>query len=249
MRSEATAPGVEDCGLCLLDIVKHAVKTVINTLDENDRLSLVSYSNNASVVFGLMSMNNTGKENAVTLLEQLTPGGMTNLWDGLHTGLEILKNRAVLNASSVRNNSALLLLTDGEPNIEPPRGHLPMLKRYKDSCDGRFPGVISTFGFGYSLDSVLLRKIAYDGGGMYAFIPDSGFVGTAFVNSLANMLSTVTTDAELVLTLDPNSKARCVVYLAQCDLKCLSRNALYLKTSILCIVFFCSLHRVTSMHY
>ena len=209
MGGDATAQGVEYSGLTLLDIVKHAVKTVISTLNENDRLSIVSYSNSATVIFDLMAMNLVGKENAITLLDQLTPGGMTNLWDGLHTGLQILRNKSIPSGNSNNgNNSALLLLTDGEPNIEPPRGHLPMLKRYKDSLEGRFPGVISTFGFGYSLDSVLLRKIATEGGGMYSFIPDSGFVGTAFVNALANILSTVTADASLLLNFNPVSGAR-----------------------------------------
>ena len=213
MGSDATAQGVEYSGLSLLDIVKHAVKTVISTCNENDRLSIVSYSNNATVIFELMAMNVIGKENAISLLDNLKPGGMTNLWDGLHTGLEVLKNRTKNNNndidnSNLSNNAALLLLTDGEPNVEPPRGHIPMLKRYKEAVGGRYPGVISTFGFGYCLDSTLLRQIATEGGGMHSFIPDSGFVGTAFVNSLANILSTVTANCQLVLTLDPLSGHR-----------------------------------------
>jgi hypothetical protein len=43
------------------------------------------------------------------------------------------------------------------------------------------------------IQSTLLRDIAIIGGGMYAFIPDSGFVGTAFVNALANQLATMGT--------------------------------------------------------
>jgi len=65
-----------------------------------------------------------------------------------------------------------------------------MMVRYKESNGGSYPGIISTFGFGYNMDSPLLRAISQEGGGMYSFIPDSGFVGTTFVNSLANMLVT-----------------------------------------------------------
>jgi hypothetical protein len=79
--------------------------------------------------------------------------------------------------------SAILLLTDGLPNVEPPRGTLPMLKRYKEQ-NGIPCASIGTFGFGYSLDSALLEGIAKEGNGMYAFIPDASFVGTAFVNSV-----------------------------------------------------------------
>ena len=79
--------------------------------------------------------------------------------------------------------SAILLLTDGLPNVEPPRGTLPMLKRYKEQ-NGIPCAAIGTFGFGYSLDSALLEGIAKEGNGMYAFIPDASFVGTAFVNAV-----------------------------------------------------------------
>ena len=71
-------------------------------------------------------MNASGKSQATTKTTCLEPGGMTNLWDGLHKGLEVLSNRST---ASRRPSSAVFLLTDGEPNIEPPRGHIPMLQR------------------------------------------------------------------------------------------------------------------------
>jgi Mg-chelatase subunit ChlD len=205
MGNEATTKGVESSGLCLLDIVKHAVKTIISVLDDRDRLSLVSFSNAANKIFDLMTMDAVGKENALNLLEKLEPGGMTNLWDGVQMGMNILKSRVLPGGSKFGNNASVLLLTDGEPNIEPPRGFLPMMKRYAAQNGGRYPGIIGMFGFGYNLDSDLLRKMATEGGGMYAFIPDSGFVGTAFVNALANILSTVTLDAELTLEYDEDN--------------------------------------------
>lgn len=76
------------------------------------------------------------------------------------------------------------------PNVPPPRGHEAMLQRHLDQ-NGSRPGLpmVSTFGFGYSLDSRLLANLAAIGGGAYAFIPDAGFVGTVFVNALANALA------------------------------------------------------------
>ena len=80
-------------------------------------------------------------------------------------------------------NRSLFLLTDGLPNVIPPSGHIPMLKNYKDKHD--LPCSVGTFGFGYSLDSQLLHDLSVEGNGMYAFIPDSSFVGTTFVNRLS----------------------------------------------------------------
>ncbi len=74
-----------------------------------------------------------------------------------------------------------------------------MLTRYADGNGGKLPGIISCFGFGYSLDSDLLRQISARGGGMYSFIP-----GTAFVNSLANTLVTYANEGSLSLELAPH---------------------------------------------
>ena len=59
--------------------------------------------------------------------------------------------------------------------------------------------MISTFGFGYNLKSDLLVDIATEGTGTYSFIPDSGFVGTVFVNALANTLTTCADNVSLAI--------------------------------------------------
>lgn len=198
MSNLVTAKGAENSGLCILDIVKHAVKTIIQTLGDKDRLAIVKYSDDATVVQELICMSDHGKRQAEDRLMSLVPGGMTNLWDGLHTAMEVLKARSDISVGpTILKNAAIMLLTDGEPNIEPPRGHIPMLKRYAEGNGGKLPGIISTFGFGYNLDSPLLTQIANVAGGMYAFIPDSGMVGTAFVNSLGNILVTYATGGKL----------------------------------------------------
>jgi hypothetical protein len=56
MQSAAPAPSKpgekddeEDSGLSVLDLVKHAARTIIETLDSNDRLGIVSFSGRAMV--------------------------------------------------------------------------------------------------------------------------------------------------------------------------------------------------------
>ena len=186
-------------GLSLLDIVKHAVKTIIHTLTPNDRLSVVTYSSRATLIFGLTPMDADGKKMAEAKLEELRPGGQTNLWDGLHMGLETVRTTA-----DSGRLAAVLILTDGMPNIAPPRGHIPMLRQYKDE-HANLNCTINSFGFGYQLDSKLLSDVAIEGDGMYAFIPDSSFVGTAFVNATANLL--VTMGKNVQLSLEPMNGA------------------------------------------
>jgi len=64
----------------------------------------------------------------------------------------------VLNSGEMDGMKSVLLLTDGMPNVVPPRGHLAMLKQYKEETG--MECTISTFGFGYALDSELLKDLA-----------------------------------------------------------------------------------------
>lgn len=98
---------------------------------------------------------------------------------------------------AVNSNAAVFLLTDGCPNVEPPRGHLPTLEKLKRNSN--FTCSINTFGFGYDLDSKLLEDLAIVGNyGSYAFIPDGSFVGTIFVNAITTLLCTIATNVKVI---------------------------------------------------
>jgi hypothetical protein len=193
--------GGETYGLSLLDVVKHATSTVAETLEGGDRLSVVSFDSKANVESEMTAMHRDGKDQARDIAASLQPGSTTNLWDGLATGLDVLRDGGSANA-----HSALMVLTDGVPNVVPPRGHENMLQRYLDT-HGHVAS-ISTFGFGCSLDSKLLSSLARGGGGAYAFIPDASFVGTAFVHALANTLSTFLSQAELKIEVEDGASIR-----------------------------------------
>jgi len=186
---QTTSGKLEVSGLSILDVVKHAVRTVIASLNENDTMVMVTFSNDACVCEGtnhtspIRSMTEENKRLFNQFLDWMEPHGNTNLWAGLKLGLDFLTD-----GISVHRHNALFLFTDGEPTIVPPRGFIPMLTQYKEKHG--IKGVINTFGFGYDLDSHLLRDLAREGGGTYSFIPDASFVGTIFIHSTANLLST-----------------------------------------------------------
>eukprot|EP00927_Polykrikos_kofoidii_P047752 TRINITY_DN42025_c0_g1_i1.p1 TRINITY_DN42025_c0_g1~~TRINITY_DN42025_c0_g1_i1.p1 ORF type:complete len:780 (-),score=107.70 TRINITY_DN42025_c0_g1_i1:845-3103(-) len=186
----------EDTNLSCLDVVIHAVKTVLHILEPNDRLAVVSFNNTARLVFPLASVTDDSRAEAIAVLEALRPSGLTNLWAGVFAGLEAL--RCAEDCDGPARQRAVMLLTDGLPNISPPQGHLFELGVYKENYPG-FSFQLNTFGFGYSQDSSLLLDLAVEGHGTFAFIPDAVIVGTCFVNSIANVLSTLTQSATLHL--------------------------------------------------
>jgi len=204
MSSEASVKGENGVdtghGLTVLDIVKHSMKTIIQTMNENDRLSLVSYSDKAVLVCDLTIMDAQGRTSTQGQLDTLAAGGMTNLWDGLKMGIETLKKG--YQAGRLQH---VMLFTDGLPNFSPPRGIIPMIKKMKDKEGGRLPCSVNTFGFGYELDSKLLSELAIEGEGQYSFIPDAGLIGNAFVHAMSNLLVSMCRD--LTVTLEPQNGA------------------------------------------
>jgi len=190
----------KDDGLSVLDIVKHAAKTVVKILQDGDRLAVVAFNERSKTVLELTEMTEAGKDRAIAAIDSLRPGGQTSIWAGLHASMESL--RSVSGADDGRCNrlQATLLLTDGQPTMSPPAGHLAELQNYKDSHPG-FDFQLNTFGFGYSLDSELLLDLATGGQGTFAFIPDALIVGTTFVNSVANILATLAQSSTLSLML------------------------------------------------
>jgi Mg-chelatase subunit ChlD len=174
--------GQEEHGFSRLDLVKHSMKTMISMLDDNDYLAIIPFTTNARVLLPITQMNTHGRNSALLTVDTLRPEANTNIWDGLRLAVnlsaeEICKDKNVYS----------VLLTDGEPNVNPPRGIVPTLSKHIK--DTPFKGTISTFGFGYNLDSNLLDEIATCCDGTYAFIPDATMVGTIFTNYISNCLA------------------------------------------------------------
>lgn len=178
-------------GLSQLDVVKHATRTVLECLSEQDRIAVVAFASDVRTVVALQPMTPANRQKAIQAVEALQPTSQTNLYGGLIQALELFKNKE--GEGVPLSNPNIMLLTDGLPNVSPPRGGLQSLRNYLDANPDLRQVRISTFGFGCRLQSKLLDDIASVGRSMYAFIPDSSFVGTVFVNAVSNILATATT--------------------------------------------------------
>jgi Mg-chelatase subunit ChlD len=185
--------GNTECnGFTQLDILKHACRTVIHNMRDCDELGIVTYSDIVTKRLNLTKMTTVGKQQANSVIASLRADGMTNLWGGLVEGMNMVTDS--------RKNTHILLLTDGQPNVNPPSGILPSFQKYVTEHNPSF--VVHTFGFGYGVERNLLDKMAEIGSGSYGFIPDGTFVGTIFVNAMANLLTTTARKVYLNITSD-----------------------------------------------
>jgi len=112
MAEKISIPGGEATSFSVLDIVVHAVKTVIKSLTPQDRLSIVSFTNTAQVDFELAEMTPHGQERAIEKLEQLIPLNSTNIWAGLDAAMTVMESRR-----EKGRHASFFLLTDGVPSM------------------------------------------------------------------------------------------------------------------------------------
>lgn len=169
---------LEDIGLSILDIVKFSTQVIAQSLNPQDKLSIVTYGDTAKTVLHPTNMTAQGKKKVKFTLDSMRLQSRTNLFAGIKLG--------IMEAHQVGDEyiNSIFVLTDGVPTEHPPLGYERSMAKVLNN--NPFFGTLSTFGFGYQLDSKLLVDIANIGGGTYSFIPDAGMVGTCFINAVAN---------------------------------------------------------------
>jgi len=213
--------GLEDLNLTRLQLVKHALKTVISTLSDSDEITLITFDTTASVLLPSTRLNSQGKERVTSAIDSMVDKCATNIWDALKLGID-----CAFGLQGKGFNISLMLFTDGEPNRNPPMGIIPSLEEYLSGRQVDF--TISSFGFGYQLDSELLEGIARIGNGVYGYCPDCTMVGTVFINYMANALCQLSSAKLIVRGPTIDTKVECTLFNGS------SRNFLFIlpKSSI-----------------
>jgi len=184
-----------------MDLAKHTINSVAALLGPEDSLALVSFSTQAKIVMDPTIMDDAGRAKLKKLLTTVNADASTNIDDAIRTMMSIanraeMKGRAIFGA----------LLTDGEETVIPsPSGTVKALSR----LEMKNPWILSTFGFGYQLNSVLLTQLAempLSGGGSFGFIPDLTMIGTVFINWVANAMVTGTRDSIIQYSVNTGSQ-------------------------------------------
>lgn len=174
-------------GNSVLDVVKRAVITIINSLKPQDKLAIITYSDDANIICSLDNVTSANKTIMNQKVSNIKVEGGTNIWAGLNMALSLLQGN--------KSNASIFLMTDGRRQgytFEPEE-----LKKYK----GNLLCQVHTFGIGSNLDRDLMLKLAEYGNGTYSFIPDSGVAESAINRALANVGTVSTQNAKLKITL------------------------------------------------
>jgi len=160
------------------------IEYMMDVLNENDRFALIQFDETATVLFGLDYLTADNKAHILTILQNISTHGNTNISDGLFTALSILGAR-----EGDIPISRILLLTDGLSNCG--LSHSDMIQKLKqEKLDQNL--TIHCFGYGKDHSSSCLQTIAFRSpGGLYYFIENSDHIAAIFGDCLAGTFSTV----------------------------------------------------------
>ena len=148
-----------------LELVKKTLEFMISKLNNNDRVSLVTFNNVTSKLCPLTCMNERNKQNVVNIANQMKAYGGTEIVQGLDMGLKILAGRRISNSVS-----SIVLLSDGKDNNSHsamPRAKEILLRSLHEIESGFS---VHTFGYGGDHDATLLNAIADEKNGGFYFI-------------------------------------------------------------------------------
>jgi uncharacterized protein YegL len=185
--------------VCVLDVsgsmqgdkirqVQDATKFIIEEADPKDRLSIVSFNNQANRELRLRKMSVDGKNDANIATVRLRAGGGTSIAAGLDVALGVMEQRRQRNKVS-----AILLLTDGQDGNT--RRHLPDLLRRASQANC----AIYAFGFGRDHDAALLADLAEQAHTPFTFVEDTDKIREAFAGAVGGLSSILAQQVQLTI--------------------------------------------------
>lgn len=191
MDGEANVGG-EGQGVSLLQVAIHTAKTIIKSTSELDRIGLVLWDDKVTTsdIFPISAMDENGKRESFSFLEDRKPRCQTNLWGGIEASVNCLLD----GTDGVQNRTRhVIILTDGLPNVEPAK---PYDVKWKGLCESKNLHNIHlhTLGLGNRLKSNILSNLAHISNGTFAFIPDAGMMTQVFCSTMSKILTTIGTD-------------------------------------------------------
>lgn len=177
-----------------LPMLKQALGILVDKLDENDTVSIVTYASGTRVV--LDAANGSEKKKLHGAIDELMSGGGTNGADGLELAYKEIEKGFVEGG-----NNRIILCSDGDFNIGP--SSTEELKQL--ITEKRKAGIyLTTMGFGMgNYKDNRMELLADYGNGSYYYIDSLSEAKRVFADKLNKTLYTVAEDVKLQIEFNP----------------------------------------------
>ncbi len=183
-----------------LDGAKQALTSLVTRLQPDDVFGLVVFDTEVDLVVPAGRLSDRAA--VIRRIDQVTPGGCTDLAAGYLRGLQ--ESRRVASA----NGASVLLISDGHANAG--LTDADQLAGIASTASG--DGVsTSVLGFGLGYDETLLSAIARGGRGNELFAEDADDAGALIAGEIDGLLSQSVQAASLLVRMSPQVQAVRVV--------------------------------------
>ncbi len=170
-----------------------AVIQLMERLTAQDRMAIITYSNNVEILSPLVYMNTTNLRNLSTTVRRIQSGGGTNLGGGLEHGIATL----IQTDGSLRQRR-VILISDGLAN----QGITDSGALGAMAANGAEHNLgVSTVGVGYDFNEVLMTTIADHGSGNYYFLENPQAFAKVFEKEFETTRNVVASGLELRIPL------------------------------------------------
>src|SRR5437016_7995703 len=177
-----------------LPLVKQAMRLLVEKLTENDRVAIVVYAGASGLV--LPSTTGDHKEQILSAIENLQPGGSTNGAEGIELAYKIAADNFIK-----AGVNRVILATDGDFNVGVTnQGDLIRLIEEK-AKSGVF---LSVLGVGTdNLKDSTMQKLADKGNGNYAYLDALDEARKVLVQQMNGTLVTIAKDVKVQVEFNP----------------------------------------------
>jgi Ca-activated chloride channel family protein len=181
-------------GASRLEVVRGALRTLVESLSPEDRVQIVAYSTNPYLVLPLTPAREAAR--ILGAVASIEPSGATNLEAGLD-----LAYRVADEAFSPRAVNRVVLCSDGVANLGA-RGPEEILKKVE--VFARRGIYLSAVGFGLGkYDDAMLETLADRGNGKYDHVDSPQRAEDIFRENLPTTLQVLAADAKIQVEFDP----------------------------------------------
>ncbi len=170
--------------------VKAAALELLKKLDQDDRVTLISYSDSVSLHAQSTRMTPQGRKSLRSKILRIRSGGSTALGPATIRALNILSSKK-RRAQVLRH---VMLLSDGLANT----GESSPAALGNYAAQAFVKGVsLSTLGVGLDYNEDLMTHLADQGGGQYHFINDDTMIASVLDGELGGLMATVAREMSL----------------------------------------------------
>jgi Ca-activated chloride channel homolog len=172
-----------------LEHVIQSIERLVGLLEPADRVGIVAFSDGASEVAALQSVEAEAKKRIVARVRRLCAEGGTHMASGLQRAAAMMPPRAL------HERQVILLLSDGAPNrgLSSPKDLGALARSFRPDVS------VSTLGYGAHHHEDMLSSISEAGAGRYHFIADPVLCELEFAQAIGAQGDAVAEAIELTL--------------------------------------------------